>query len=107
MLLQILAGHPDPRVDAAAMEWIEGLLAADEPPWIAKDLIVILLHRFGDADPEKRLLDEKGEMDWTIEPERLRAIWAAAKAELELPTLAPRAYETERFPVPVGADTPL
>jgi hypothetical protein len=94
-MLHLLDGHHDPRLEAAALGWIEGLLALEKPPWLVRTLIETVLQLRGEADPPARMTDDQGARSWNLDPRRLRQIWSQAKQDLGLPTLRPR---------PIGSD---
>ena len=96
-LLQMLDGYEDPRVEAAALGWIEGLLALDQPPYVTRGLIETVLLRGGVGNPDDWMTDEKGEETFDIAPGRLRQIWSKAKEHLSLPTVSPRQVDGDRL----------
>lgn len=95
LMLHMLDGHDDPRLEAAALGWIEGLLALEKPPWLTRTLIETVLLLRGEADPPARMTDDKGARSWDLGPQRLRQIWSQAKKDLGLPTVPPRKIEAE------------
>jgi len=104
MMLRLLYRYDDPRIDLLALETLEGLLAEEEPPWWAQDLLWTVLHRFGDRAPQERMT-ALGANSWDVTPDQLRGIWSDAKSELDIPDAA--AVEVEIVPyIPVGGRTP-
>jgi hypothetical protein len=104
MMLRVLGDHEDSRVDQVALGALEGLLALEDPPWWATDLMWAVLARFGDRKLEARL--EKFSDDCSsATSDQLRALWSEAKSELAIPEVPPTEIETERY-LPVGGRTP-
>jgi hypothetical protein len=104
MILQILAVHPDPDVDEAAVAAIEALLAREAAPWWIGDALAAVLSRYGDADPEARVAP-LGPFGDGLAIQQIRALWQTAKSELEIPTVPP-AELAEPEVSGVGSDTP-
>jgi hypothetical protein len=46
-ILDLLRGHPDPRVDAVAVAATDAAIALDEPPYFLDTLVVLTLERLG------------------------------------------------------------
>jgi hypothetical protein len=104
MMLELLCGLDDPRVDRAALGALEGLLALETPPRWAQDLMWAVLARQGDTRLQERL-KETGTESWEVTPERLRELWSAAKRELGIHDVPASEIDLERY-LPVGARTP-
>ena len=104
MMLRVLDGYADVRVDRVALGVLEGLLARDELPWWTWDLMWALLARSGDGRPEARL-EELGAETWDVTPGQLRQIWSEAKGQLGVPDVPPAEIELEEYR-PVGGRTP-
>jgi hypothetical protein len=94
-LLEMLDGHQDPRLEAAALGWIEGLLMLEKPPYLTRDLIEIVLLIHGVADPHSWMTDDKGAEHWNLGQARLQQIWSKAKEHLHLPSVSPRKLEAK------------
>lgn len=92
MLLAVLGTHEDPLIDRTALSYVEGLLLLDEPPWWTQDLIVAVLNRWGDHEPEKRWMSSDGSTT-DPGPALLRKAWAEAKSSFGIPDEAPARIE--------------
>lgn len=104
MMLRVLRGYEDPRIDELALGVLEGLLTLDRPPWWTQDLLWAVLARAGDTEPETRL-EEIGAKCWDVTPEQLRLIWLKAKGQLGIPDVSPAQIQLEEA-LPVGGRTP-
>lgn len=104
MMLRVLGRYEDPRVDHAALGFLEGLFARDELLWWTSDLLFAVLARFGDTEPEARL-EEIGAQPWDVTPGQLRRLWSEAKGQLGIPDVPPAQIELEEYR-PVGGRTP-
>ena len=84
LMLALLRGVEDSRVDELALGVLERQLALERPPYWIRSLLWMVLARWGDARPPARLepLDVE---PWEVGPEHLRRIWSEAKLELEIP----------------------
>jgi len=94
MMLRLLGQYEDPRLDLLALETLEGLLALEKPPWWSRDLLWVVLARFGDGEPKDRLLAYDAKPG-DLTPEQQREIWSSAKIELDIPDAAAAEIELE------------
>lgn len=88
MALAVLAGWESPEVDRAAVAATEAWMVEERVPYWIRESLGLLLLRLGDPDPAPRLAT-LGEPYGAIDPERLREVWARARAELAIPEVAP------------------
>lgn len=88
MMLKVLAGWRSEALDDAAVSVVEALLAQEEPSWWLRELLGLVLVRYGDAQVERRvqaLGDRFG--DYSIEA--ARKLWKKARRELGIPQVEP------------------
>jgi hypothetical protein len=110
MLLTLLAPLPDAAVDRTAAAAIETALEKRPQAWWLPDAMARTLERFGDADPEHRLVREKVDCDGVpictrVPHENLPGIWQKARIDLGIPAVSP-AEVPERRVAGVGGETP-
>ena len=104
MMLQVLQRHKDPKIDEMALGTLEGLLLLEQPPWWTEELLLALLVRFGDPEPEK-YLESLGGGRQSDDVKALREFWIEIKHALSIPDVTPLSPELERH-LPVGGQTP-
>ena len=91
MMLRILDGHPSPAVDETAVAATDTVLAANDPPYWAADLMALTLRRLGKSPPlgpsraqgDQDALERDpllGGLD--IDAPKLRAQWSALRKQL-------------------------
>lgn len=104
IVLRILAGHPDPKVDEAAASAIEGLLGQERLAYWTPDAMKLVLERYGDRQAEKKLEAlQKDCCDY--DEDGLRTLWRTAQRELGIPKVVPLKI-VKREVRGVGAETP-
>lgn len=104
MMLGLLGGWRSPELDRTAAGIVEALVAEKEPAWWLRDLFTVVLARFGEQHPEKRLATLGKEFD-RFTAAQARALWQRARKELAIPEADPvRILEPEARGV--GGRTP-
>jgi hypothetical protein len=104
IVLKLLAGQADPKLDEAAASAIEGVLGQERLPYWAAESLKLVLQRYGDRQAEKKI-----EALWKRccdhDEEGLRALWRTAQRGLGIPKVVPVKI-VEREVQGVGAETP-
>ncbi|MEM9556936.1 MAG: hypothetical protein AAGC60_21940 [Acidobacteriota bacterium] len=112
-MLVVLAHHDDPRIDALAAGVVEVGLRVDseadpgeeQVPWWLRDVLGHTLLRYDVGEQDLGTTDALFEEIESASLDRLRQIWADAKAELDLGEIEP--VELDAVPYrPVGGRTP-
>ena len=88
MMLQVLAGWRSEALDHAAVSVVEALLAEEEPAWWLRELLALVLVRYGDAQVEKRI-QALGDRFADYSIDAARKLWEGARRELEIPEVEP------------------
>jgi len=94
MMLKLLHGVEDVRVDDLALGVLEQQLAGAEAPFWVRDLLWTVLARWGDARPEARL-EELDTDSWSVTSDQMRQIWSDGKLELDIPDVPPIDLEAD------------
>lgn len=104
IVLKLLAGQADPKVDEAAASAIEGVLGERDLPYWTPTALELVLQRYGDKQAAKKIETlQKGCCDY--DEKGLRTLWRTAQRELGIPKVVPVKMGGRKVRG-VGAETP-
>ena len=100
MAMAVLSKHKSRKVDEAAASVIEAILLEPSLPWITEEALKAVLRRFGDRQPERRLVRLEKLRQQCLDVNRndsaelavleeARRVWSKAKADLGIPEVPP------------------
>jgi hypothetical protein len=88
MILKVLAGYHDSKVDETAASALEGLLGEKRLPYWTEQSLKLVLQRFGDPKAAERVARlRNGCCDF--DEDGARALWRSAQQELSIPKVIP------------------